>query len=913
MADGAIKIITKIGTEGFEKGKKRLEEGMRRLEDSMGRLANSTFGVDKAASRAFESSRLKAQDTEIAISQVEKKMQEVREASIVAGAEGSNAFKKAKQSVDDTSRALSELYAKRDALAEEKVQKAFGDVFAKGADRKSLPSDFADRTIQQDSDIKAMDKQIDRVEARLETYKSKMNAAKEAGAGLTDEAERELKSLQRKLDGLNTRLLQYRKRMEDAKNGTSGFSGIVDKAKKSFKGLFDESKRTEKQMGRTGKMIERMISRMLIFAAIALIMKSISEGFQNMAQASGSANQVLSNLTTSFLYLKNSLASALMPTLQALSPMIIMITDNLASLFNMIGMVTARVFGGATTFTKAKKAQVDYAASLNKTGKEAKKAAGALAAFDEINVLQKKEDTGGGGTPGMPAPGEMFEEAQIPQETLAFADKIKDLFNQLKVAAQPTIDAFKRLWDALVPFKNFAWTALKDFYEEFLKPVGGWMLGIGIPQLVDAFREGLEKVNWERINENLSKLWKALAPFAIHVGEGLLWFWKNVLLPLGTWTLNNVVPRFLEGLSYIIQILDGAIQKAQPAFLWLWNEFLKPAAEWTGDFLLDGLDTLIGILEAVAGLLNGDMKQAADGAGKAFNGFGKIIEDVFIQILGKEAVEAIKTFVKEWSERISKWWMADVKPWFTKAKWMELFDAIRESFLDKWQEINEWWSGGFIVTFIEDYVKPWFARSKWTEIFSPIKDSFMEKWNDVTSWWTTALSGWWESHVKPWFTKSKWVGIMSGVKEGFAETFYNAVEAARNLFNKFIDWLNSKMNFSWDTFKIAGKTIVSSGSIQLFTIPPIPKLATGAVIPPNSEFLAVLGDQRHGRNLEAPEGLIEEIVNRAVSNALEGFGGGETTIRFEGSMGQLIRVMKPHIDKENNRRGKNLIKGAPAW
>ena len=51
----------------------------------------------------------------------------------------------------------------------------------------------------------------------------------------------------------------------------------------------------------------------------------------------------------------------------------------------------------------------------------------------------------------------------------------------------------------------------------------------------------------------------------------------------------------------------------------------------------------------------------------------------------------------------------------------------------------------------------------------------------------------------------------------------------------------------------------------------IPRLAQGAVIPPNREFLAVLGDQRHGTNLEAPEDLIRKIVRE------EAGGGGETT------------------------------------
>ena len=51
----------------------------------------------------------------------------------------------------------------------------------------------------------------------------------------------------------------------------------------------------------------------------------------------------------------------------------------------------------------------------------------------------------------------------------------------------------------------------------------------------------------------------------------------------------------------------------------------------------------------------------------------------------------------------------------------------------------------------------------------------------------------------------------------------------------------------------------------------IPRLAQGAVIPPNREFLAVLGDQRHGTNLEAPEDLIRKIVREEAGSS------GETT------------------------------------
>lgn len=90
---------------------------------------------------------------------------------------------------------------------------------------------------------------------------------------------------------------------------------------------------------------------------------------------------------------------------------------------------------------------------------------------------------------------------------------------------------------------------------------------------------------------------------------------------------------------------------------------------------------------------------------------------------------------------------------------------------------------------------------------------------------------------------------------------------------------------------------------QNFSAAGIPQLATGAVIPPNRRFTAVLGDQRNGMNLEAPEGLIRKIVRE------ESGGGGSTVIRFSGSLAQLARVLKPEIEREGVRAGTPLAGG----
>lgn len=79
----------------------------------------------------------------------------------------------------------------------------------------------------------------------------------------------------------------------------------------------------------------------------------------------------------------------------------------------------------------------------------------------------------------------------------------------------------------------------------------------------------------------------------------------------------------------------------------------------------------------------------------------------------------------------------------------------------------------------------------------------------------------------------------------------------------------------------------------------IPALATGAVIPPNGEFLAVLGDQKNGRNLEAPEGLIRQIVREE--------GGGARALHiYLHKGGGFMRDFKFSLDEEAGRQGMKL-------
>lgn len=117
----------------------------------------------------------------------------------------------------------------------------------------------------------------------------------------------------------------------------------------------------------------------------------------------------------------------------------------------------------------------------------------------------------------------------MENKAMAFANKVTDTFKKLAKVSEPTTRALKNLWNnGLKQLRDFTWTALKDFWKHFLVPLSKWTLGEkGLPRLINAFNDFLVKINWDKINASLVKLWDALEPFAENVGTGLLDFFDD--------------------------------------------------------------------------------------------------------------------------------------------------------------------------------------------------------------------------------------------------------------------------------------------------------------------------------------------------------------------------------------------------
>ncbi len=154
--------------------------------------------------------------------------------------------------------------------------------------------------------------------------------------------------------------------------------------------------------------------------------------------------------------------------------------------------------------------------------------------------------------------------------------------------------------------------------------------------------------------------------------------------------------------------------------------------------------------------------------------------------------------------------------------------------------------------------------------------------------------------------------MLNQVKDKFISTFNTIKGFIKGIVNSILGFLDSMIQsiVSGINAVIQGANLVgglagaSFTPVMTMTTPAIPRLATGAVIPPNAQFAAILGDQRSGKNIETPENLLRQIMREERGNMQA-----DVTIRFEGSLSELVRMLKPAIDKENIRVGNTLVKG----
>lgn len=143
-----------------------------------------------------------------------------------------------------------------------------------------------------------------------------------------------------------------------------------------------------------------------------------------------------------------------------------------------------------------------------------------------------------------------------------------------------------------------------------------------------------------------------------------------------------------------------------------------------------------------------------------------------------------------------------------------------------------------------------------------------------------------------------------GIRASLVSAFTSAINGVIGCVNRFIGWLNSALTFSWNGLTIGKKQIFPGGSVKLADLPGIPYLAQGAVIPPNREFLAVLGDQSRGTNIEAPLATIQQAVAEVMADSL-----GASVAQNEAVVGVLQQILQAVL---GIHLGDDVVAGAVA-
>lgn len=256
-----------------------------------------------------------------------------------------------------------------------------------------------------------------------------LERAKSTVQGLTASLRASVDANKAAVDGIN-RTTEALQRTSKATEEASSGAGMLQKAYDGFKGV------VEKVSAPVTKLL-RSIGRIAFYRAVRTAIRSVTsatkEGLANLeaySRVAGTAYApAVDQLRQHVLLLKNSLATALRPVIEALLPIVMKVIDAFSRMADFVAQVFSVLTGkvdGNGRYTKA------VLGDIQQSNEEAKELRRTLLGFDEINRLDG--DTGSGSSSVSPAMN--FVQADISPEALAAAEKIRPVLDKIKSAIE---------------------------------------------------------------------------------------------------------------------------------------------------------------------------------------------------------------------------------------------------------------------------------------------------------------------------------------------------------------------------------------------------------------------------------------------------------------------------------------------
>lgn len=705
--------------------------------------------------------------------------------------------------------------------------------------------------------------------------------------------------------------------LEEQKAEAGILTQQIEKSKSSQNGFTESVGNAGKAVVRLNKRVAGLASSVFVFSVITMALRGIRNLMSKYVKTNDKARAAIAQL-------KGALLTLAQPLLEVLIPAFTTFVSLLARVVNAVAGIVSSLFGKTLKQSQdGAKALNDQAEAYGAVGDAAKDAGKSMASFDELNTIGD-EKTGAGGGGGA--------DTIAPDFTNAISDSSISLLTDLGLL----------VIGALLTFTG----------ASILLGIG--MMALGAYGIYSEITENPEAVK-TALNGWLGEVLVVAGMVSIVIGAVLAFSGVNIplgifLMALGALTefgVASIAPdtmkTMLGGWLGEVLVVAGLVAIAIGAVLafssvniplGIFLMAIGALAEFGVAALApDTMKTLLGgwlgEVLVVAGIV-----AIAIGAVLAFSGWN-IPLGIFLMAMGALTEFGVASIAPDTMKEMLNGWLGTA---ITVVGMIALvlgvvlaFSAINiplgialivlgagaiiaESVLapDKMKEMLKGWLGTALVivgivavvlgillivsgvglplgiALLVLGVGGLFTgiAAKWDLILEKLKGI----WSSISNWWNTTV-----------VPKLKAIG-------GFFSDFVinpliSGVESFINFFIRGINLLISKLNsFGFDLPDVLGGGHIGF-NIPKLTEVQLPRLAQGAVIPPNREFMAVLGDQKHGTNIETPLPLMIQAFKQALS---ENGRSGSHTVILQVDRRELGRVVYEVNNEETQRIGVNF-------
>ena len=792
------------------------------------------------------------------------------------------------------------------AKIEERQRKLYGDT-------EETATQHAERIVAETK--KALAAQ-DKASSQRPTSGSQSTSAKSPGAGLLDKSVSGAKKLGSTLSGMLSNALR-----SVGSLGAKAF-GAIQRAVQNVRNRLTQS----------AKALARFRNRLMSLVSGALIFNLVSAGLRKMTEWMGTALLSSASLRQALGNLEGAAMTAAAPLIQALTPALTAIANAAATALyyvaKLISFLTGKSIGASQS---AAKAMGKYAKAAKSAGKEANST---LAKFDEIDRLDNKNSGGAitpnydfsGENPFLDEVLQAIEDGDWYGVGRLIGEKLRDALNaipwpDIQDRAQEwatnlanCINGFIEtpgLWDSIgstiaqglntaliladtlmqgvhweslgaglaagltTAVNEINWPLLGNVLTDglraailtlygFVQTYTGWAdLGNSISACINA---AIANIPWQQAGEGFSGFVIGMLTALINAVEGTNWdtLGQNIVMMISSidWVgiisaLSNLSVDVLTAINNILDqvdwnAVDQKIQDCLAAIDWggifeqlgnLLNNHWPLLLAVLGAALLPQIGTFIlsSVLNAILeglGTLILSVISLIGGWPLLIVAAVAVILVAVIEILRKHG-DDIRNGIDRFGEKIAEILSAAGEN--IKEVWNACWTRVKEIAADLWAKIQQGWDDFW--TGVKSTLDTAAANIKqgWNNAWNTLAEIVSDIWDGITSTIKTAVNG-----------------II-----GFINRMISAVVTGINAV------INALNGLSFDLPDIFGGGHVGF-NISTLTAPQIPYLAQGAVIPANREFLAVLGDQSHGTNVEAPLDTIKQAVAEVMEDLQAG-------------------------------------------